>query len=345
MSFVSVAEAAVARSIQVQGNTRVEDETVISYMTIVPGRSYSAFDVDESLKALYATGLFATVDITPRGSTVIVTVSENPIINRVSFEGNRKIKDDALETAVRSQPRTTLSRARVQADVQNILESYRRSGRFGASVEPKIIDRGQNRVDLVFEINEGAKTGVERISFIGNKAFSDGRLRDVIRTRETGLLSFLRSTDTYDPDRLAADEELLRRYYNQKGYADFRIVSVSADLDREQNIFYVTFTVDEGEKYKIGDVELVSTIAEVDPEELRKLVRTRSGQTFNSLRVEQSVEDITLRVSEEGYAFARVRPERVAQLRRQHDLADLLHRGRSAGLYRAHQYHRQRPDP
>ncbi|MBG6158546.1 MAG: outer membrane protein assembly factor BamA [Roseibium album] len=308
LSFVNVAEAAVARSIQVQGNTRIEDETVISYMTIVPGRSYSAFDIDESLKALYATGLFATVDITPRGSTVIVTVSENPIINRVSFEGNRKIKDNALETAIRSQPRSTLSRAKVQADVQNILESYRRSGRFGASVEPQIIDRGQNRVDLVFEINEGSKTGVERISFIGNSAFSDGRLRDVIRTRESGLLSFLRSTDTYDPDRLAADEELLRQYYNKKGYADFRIVSVSADLDREQNIFYVTFTVDEGEKYKIGEVELVSTIAEVDPEDLRKLVRTRSGQTFNSLRVEQSVEDITLRVSEEGYAFARVRP-------------------------------------
>ncbi|WP_305987410.1 outer membrane protein assembly factor BamA [Roseibium sp. MMSF_3544] len=307
-SLVSVAEAAVARSIQVQGNTRIEDETVISYMTIVPGRSYTAFDVDESLKALYATGLFATVEITPRGNTVVVTVSENPIINRVSFEGNRKIKDNALETAVRSQPRSTLSRAKVQSDVQNILEAYRRSGRFGASVEPKIIDRGQNRVDLVFEINEGAKTGVERISFIGNSAFSDGRLRDVIRTRESGLLSFIRSTDTYDPDRLAADEELLRQYYNRKGYADFRIVSVSADLDREQNIFYVTFTVDEGEKYEISDVEVVSTIAEVDPNDLQRLVRTRSGQTFNALRIEQTVEDITLRVSEEGYAFARVRP-------------------------------------
>jgi len=308
VSLVSEAHAAVARSIQVNGNTRVEDETVISYMTIVPGRSYSAFDVDESLKALYATGLFATVDITPRGGTVVVTVTENPIINRVSFEGNRKIKDDALETAVRSQPRSMLSRAKVQADVQNILEAYRRSGRYGASVEPQIIDRGQNRVDLVFEINEGAKTGVERISFIGNNAFSDGRLRDVIRTRESGLLSWLRSTDTYDPDRLAADEELLRRYYNKKGYADFRIVSVSADLDREQNIFYVTFTVDEGEKYEVGDVEIVSTIPDVDPEELRRLIRTRSGRTFNSLRVEQTVEDITLRVSEEGYAFARVRP-------------------------------------
>ncbi len=307
-SLVSEAQAAVARSIQVRGNSRVEDETVVSYMTIVPGRSYSAFDVDESLKALYATGLFATVDITPRGSTVTVTVTENPIINRVSFEGNKKIKDGALETAVRSQARSMLSRAKVQADVQNILEAYRRSGRYGASVDPQIIERGQGRVDLVFEINEGDKTGVERISFIGNTSFSDGRLRDVIRTRESGLLSWLRSTDTYDPDRLAADEELLRQYYNKKGYADFRIVSVSADLDREQNIFYVTFTVDEGEKYEIGDVEIVSTIADVDPEELRKLIRTKSGRTFNSLRVEQTVEDITLRVSEEGYAFARVRP-------------------------------------
>jgi outer membrane protein insertion porin family len=277
-------------------------------MTIVPGRSYSAFDVDESLKALYATGLFATVDITPRGGTIIVSVSENPVINRVSFEGNKKIKDGALETAVRSQPRSMLSRAKVQSDVQNILEAYRRSGRYGASVDPQIIDRGQGRVDLVFEINEGDKTGVERISFIGNNSFSDGRLRDIIRTRESGLLSWLRSTDTYDPDRLAADEELLRQYYNKKGYADFRIVSVSADLDREQNIFYVTFTVDEGEKYEVGDVEIVSTIPDVDPEELRKLIRTKSGRTFNSLRVEQTVEDITLRVSEEGYAFARVRP-------------------------------------
>lgn len=302
------AQAAVARSIDVRGTSRIEEETVISYMTIVPGRSYSAADVDESLKALYATGLFATVEITPRGSTVVVTVTENPMISRVSFEGNKKIKDAALETAVRSQPRSMLSRAKVQADVQNILEAYRRSGRFGASVEPQIIERGQNRVDLVFEINEGDKTGVERISFIGNNAFSDGRLRDVIRTRESGLLSWIRSTDTYDPDRLAADEELLRQYYNRKGYADFRIVSVSADLDREQNIFYVTFTVDEGEQYDVGNVEVVSTIAEIDPQELEKLVRTKTGRTFNSLRVEQSVEDITLRVSEEGYAFARVRP-------------------------------------
>lgn len=306
--YVTSAQAAVASNIVVRGNTRIEEETVLSYMTITRGRSYSAADVDESLKALFATGLFADVRIQPQGGTVVVTVTENPIINRVSFEGNRKINDDALKSTVRSQERAMLTRAKVQSDVQNILEAYRRSGRYGASVEPKIIDRTNNRVDLVFEINEGAKTGVERISFVGNQAFSDGRLQDVIRTRESGFLSWLRSTDTYDPDRLAADQELLRQYYNKKGYADFRIISATADLDRENNIFFVTFTLEEGEKYEIGEVEVVSSIAEVDPEELYSTVRTRPGRTYNSLRVEQSVEDLTVKISERGYAFAQVRP-------------------------------------
>lgn len=302
------AEAAVARSIVVKGNTRIEEETVLSYLTIKPGRSYGPADVDESLKALFATGLFADVKINQQGGSLVVTVSENPIINRVSFEGNKKIKDDALKTAVRSSERSMLTRARVQSDVQNILEAYRRGGRYGASVDPKIIDRGNNRVDLVFEINEGDKTGVERITFIGNKSFSDGRLRDVIRTRESGFLSWLRSTDTYDPDRLAADEELLRQYYYKKGYADFRIVSANAELDREQNVFHVTFTVDEGEKYTISDVEVVSSLTEVDPEALKSELRTSAGDTFNSLRVEQSVEDLTVKVAENGYAFAQIRP-------------------------------------
>lgn len=304
----TVAEAAVARSIVVRGNERIEEETVLSYLTIRPGQSYGAGDVDESLKALFATGLFADVKITPQGSSVVVTVSENPMINRVSFEGNKKLNDDALKTVVRSSERAMLTRAKVQSDVQNLLEAYRRSGRYGASVEPKIIDRANNRVDLVFEIDEGAKTGVERISFIGNNSFSDSRLQDVIRTRETGLLGWLRTTDTYDPDRLAADQELLRQYYFKKGYADFRILSATAELDRETNVFYVTFTVDEGEKYTISDVEVVSSLSDVDPESLRGVVRTDAGDTFNSLRVEQSVEDLTVRVAEGGYAFAQVRP-------------------------------------
>ncbi len=304
----SVAEAAVARSIVVRGNERIEEETVLSYLTIRPGQSYGAGDVDESLKALFATGLFADVQITPQGSAVVVSVSENPMINRVSFEGNKKLNDDALKTVVRSGERSMLTRAKVQSDVQNLLEAYRRSGRYGASVEPKTIERANNRVDLVFEIDEGKKTGVERIAFIGNDSFSDGRLRDVIRTRETGLLGWLRTTDTYDPDRLAADQELLRQYYYKKGYADFRIVASTAELDRESNVFYVTFTVEEGEKYQISDVEVVSSLAEVDPESLRSIVRTDAGDTFNSLRVEQTVEDLTVKVAENGYAFAQIRP-------------------------------------
>lgn len=307
-SFVSTAEAAVAGSIVVRGNTRIEAETVASYMTIKRGQQYSAADIDESLKALFATGLFEDVRITQQGGTLVVTVVENPVISRVSFEGNKRLSAETLKGVVRTTERSMLSRSRVQSDVQNILEAYRRSGRYRASVDPKTIDRGNGRVDLVFEINEGEKTGVERISFVGNKNFSDRRLRDVIRTRESGLLSWLRSSDTYDPDRLAADQELLRQFYYQNGYADFRIIAASADLDREQNVFYVTFTIDEGEKYQIGNVEVQSSLSSIDPESLKSYVRTSSGDTYNSRRVEQSMEDLTMQVSREGYAFAEVRP-------------------------------------
>ncbi|CAN0541157.1 unnamed protein product, partial [Scytosiphon promiscuus] len=166
--------------------------------------------------------------------------------------------------------RSRLTRAKVQSDVQNVLEAYRRSGRYRATVEPKIISRSSNRVDLVFEINEGDRTGIERITFIGNSTFSDGRLRDVIRTRTSGLLSFLRTTDSFDPDRLDADQELLRQFYYRHGYADFRIVSAVADLDREENVFYVTFTVEEGDQYTYGDIDLQTSLSDVDPEELRR---------------------------------------------------------------------------
>ncbi|WP_310619867.1 outer membrane protein assembly factor BamA [Flexibacterium corallicola] len=304
----SSAQAAVVSRIEVRGTTRIEEETVRSYLTIRPGRSFSAVDIDESLTTLYATGLFADVTIDQRGSTLIVDVVENPVIGQVSFEGNKKLNDEALKSVVRSTERSMLTRARVQSDVQNLLEAYRRSGRYRASVEPKIIERSNNRVDLVFEIDEDEKTGVARISFIGNKAFSDGRLRDQIKTRESGLLSWLRSTDVYDPDRLDVDQELLRQYYYQHGYADFRIVSAVADLDREQNIFYVTITVDEGEKYTYGDINVDTSLSAVDPEAMRKFVRTDSGDTYNSLEVEKTLEDLTIEVSKAGYAFAQIRP-------------------------------------
>ncbi|WP_068082855.1 outer membrane protein assembly factor BamA [Polycladidibacter stylochi] len=302
------AQAAVVSRVIVKGATRVEDDTVRSYLTIKPGKQFSAIDIDESLTTLYATGLFSDVTISQKGSSLVVEVVENSVIGRVSFEGNKRINDAALKGVVRSTERGMLTQARVQSDVQNILEAYRRSGRYRASVEPKIIERGNNRVDLVFEIQEGDKTGVSRISFIGNKAFSDSRLRDQIKTRESGLLSWLRTTDVYDPDRLEVDQEMLRQFYYQHGYADFRIVSAVADLDREQNIFYVTFTVDEGDPYTFGDIEIDSALSAVDTESLRSFVRTKSGDTYNSLDVEKTLEDLTIEVSKAGYAFAQVRP-------------------------------------
>ncbi len=302
------AEAATVSRIVVQGNTRVEAETVESYMTIQPGRPFSAADVDESLKTLFATGLFTDVKIAQRGGTLVVTVTENPLIGQISFEGNKRIKDKALADVIQSKERAVLTQARVQSDVQRILEAYRRTGRFRASVEPKTIQRDNNRVDLVFEINEGTKTGVERITFIGNNAYSDGRLRDVIKTREAGLLSWLRSSDVYDPDRLNADQESLRRFYFRHGYADFRVISAVADLDREQNVFFVTFTIDEGERYTFGEVDIDTSLAAVDPESLRGALRTHSGDRYNSLEVEKTLEDLTVEIAKSGYAFAEVRP-------------------------------------
>jgi outer membrane protein insertion porin family len=305
---IAAVQAAVASSVVVDGNIRVDAETVRTYVTVKPGRQYGPADIDESIRALYATGLFADVQITQRGSSLVVTVKENPVINRISFEGNRRISDETLTGTVQSKPRSVLTRSSVQSDVQRILDSYRQSGRFRATVDPKIIELPQNRVDLVFEIDEGDKTGVSRITFIGNKAFSDGRLRDIIRTRESGLLSFLRTTDSYDPDRLSADQELLRRFYYNNGYADFRIISAVADLDRERNIFFITFTVEEGDQYKFGDVTVDTTLSALDPDRLRSVVTTSPGSVYSAAEVEKTLEALTIEASRLGYAFAQVRP-------------------------------------
>lgn len=302
------AEAAVVRSISVEGNTRVDPETVRAYLTIKPGKSFGPGDIDESIATLFATGLFSDVQIVQRGSTLVVTVKENPIINRVNFEGNRGLSDETLAGVVQSKERSVLTTARVQSDVERILETYRRRGNYEASVEPKTIDLQQNRVDLVFEIDEGGKTQVARITFIGNHHFSDGRLRDVIKTRQSGYLGWLRTTDTYDPDRFAADQELLRRFYYNHGYADFRIVSSVADFDRERNTFFITYTLDEGDQYRFGDVEVDTTLSDLDPEDLRRGVDTRSGRVYSSELVEKTLENLTIEASKRGYAFAQVRP-------------------------------------
>ncbi|PCJ89809.1 MAG: outer membrane protein assembly factor BamA [Hyphomicrobiales bacterium] len=309
--FYPNASAAFARtvgSISVEGNQRVDDDTIEAYISVQPGQQYSEFEVDESLKALFATGLFSDVQIFRKGNTLIIRVEENPILNRVAFEGNDRLKDEALGAIVQSKPRGVFTRAKVQNDTQRVLEMYRRSGRFDARVSPVIIDLPQNRVDLVFEIEESAKTSISRVSFIGNRAYSDGKLREVVDTSQKNFLSFLSGNDIYDPDKLGADEERLRRFYYRKGYADFRIISAVADLDKERNVFFVTFTVDEGERYEFGEVEIDSAIIGLDPELLRRSVLTKPGKTYNADKVEKSLEELTLEASRLGFPFVKVRP-------------------------------------
>ena len=234
------AYAQSASSIVVEGNRRVEADTIRSYFKPTGG-ALSAGQIDEGLKGLYATGLFQDIKIRQAGGRLIVTVIENPVINRIAFEGNVKAKDEQLLAEIQSKVRGTLSRPVVQSDTQRLIEQYRRNGRFDVRVVPKIIELPNNRVDLVFEITEGAKTGVKTIRFVGNKAYSDFRLKDVIKTSESNLLSFLKSSDVYDPDRIDADRDLLRRFYLKHGFADVRIISATSEFDPAAKAFIVTF--------------------------------------------------------------------------------------------------------
>lgn len=307
VSSAGVAVAQSAQSIVVEGNRRVEAETIRSYFRQSGGR-LDAAAIDQGLKGLYATGLFQDVRINNSGGRVIVSVVENPVINRVQFEGNKRIKDDQLGVEVQSKPRGTLSRPMVQSDVQRVVEVYRRTGRFDVRVVPKIIDLPNNRVDLVFEITEGQKTGVKSIRFVGNRAYSEFRLKDAIKTSETNFLSFLKSSDIYDADRIESDRDLLRRFYLKHGYADVQIVSGAAEYDPEKKGFVITFTIDEGEQYRFGSVDIVSNVASIPPEAIRGRIKAKPGDVYNAEAVEKSVENISLEASKLGYPFANVRP-------------------------------------
>jgi len=302
------AQGAAIGSILVQGNRRVEPETVRSYLTFSSGDAYDPAEVNQSLKTLFATGLFQDVRIRRQSSTIIVIVVENPIVSRVAFEGNREIDDETLAAEVQLKPRAVYTRARVQADVQRVQAVYRRQGLYAAQVEPKIINLDNNRIDVVFEITEGPSTKVRAINFIGNNAFSDSQLRYVITTTRTNWLSFLKSTNVYDPDRLNLDRELLRQFYLKNGYADVRIISAAADLDSDGEGFFITFTVEEGERYRFGYIDIESALPSLDVSALRGVILTRPGKRYNAEKVEKTVEALTIKVSEQGYAFGQVRP-------------------------------------
>jgi outer membrane protein insertion porin family len=305
---LAYAQTATVGSIVVQGNQRVEADTIRSYFKAGPGGRLDAFQIDEGVKALFATGLFQDIRPSFQGGRLTITVIENPVINRIAFEGNKKVKDEQLKSEIQSKERGTLSRPLVQADTARLVDVYRRSGRFDVRVEPKIIELPNNRVDLVFEINEGVKTGVKSIVFVGNRAYSSYRLKEVIKTSVTGLLAFLQTGDIYDPDRIEADRELLRRFYLKHGYIDVQIVSAIGEYDPNLRGFVITFTIEEGEQYRFGTVDVQTTIRLLNPALLRSRLRAYPGDVYNAEAVEKSVEDMTIEAAKLGFAFATVRP-------------------------------------
>ena len=298
----------VVRDIHIEGNQRIEPETIRSYLTFQKGDAYDPARIDGSLKSLFATGLFADVTFRREAENVVISVVENPIINRIAFEGNSKLGEESLTSEISLRPRTIYTRTKVQNDVQRILTLYRRSGRFAAAVEPKIVRLPQNRIDLVFEIDEGTPTAIQRIRFVGNGEFSDSKLRDIIRTKETRWFRFLSSDDTYDPDRLTLDRELLRQFYLSKGFADFRVSSAIAELTPDRKDFFVTFTVEEGARYRFGKIAVESTLRGIEPKDAAPAIEIDEGDWYNGKLLESTIDAITLHISGLGHPFVDVRP-------------------------------------
>ena len=304
----AAAQERMIESVQVEGNERIEADTVRSYLSVGPGDAFDSDAVNESLKSLFASGLFADVAIRQEGNVLIVSVLENPIINRVVFEGNETIEDEELEAEIQLRPRAVYTRPRVQSDLQRLTEIYRRSGRFAATIEPKVVQLPQNRVDLVFEVNEGPVTGIRRINFIGNSRFSDDALRDVILTRESAWYRFATTADTYDPDRLTFDRELLRRFYLANGYVDFRVISAVAELTPDRSDFVITFSLEEGERYRVAAIDIESRLRDLSPEQLLPIVEMEVGDWYDADLVEETLLALTELVGSRGYAFVDVSP-------------------------------------
>jgi outer membrane protein insertion porin family len=304
----SPAAAQTVATIQVEGNRRVEVETIRSYFKAGPGGRLDQGAIDDGLKALIGTGLFQDVKINNVGGHLVVTVIENPVIGRVAFEGNKKVKDDQLSAEIQSKPRGTFSRPMVQADAEHIAEIYRHNGRYDVRVNPEIIEQPNNRVDLVFEITEGQKTGVKKIEFIGNNAYSAYRLKDVIKTHESNFLSFLGSNDVYDPDRVEADRDLIRRYYLKHGFADVQVVAALTEYDPSKKGFLVTFKIEEGQQYRVASVNFASSIPTLDGNTLSSFSQVYVGSLYNAEALEKSVENMQIEASRRGYAFAVVKP-------------------------------------
>ena len=308
VSFAAPRVHAAPTTIVVEGNRRVDADTIRSYFKAQPGEPLTAAEIDAGLKSLYTSGLFQDIHISQQGGRLVVTVVEAPVIDRVLFQGNYRLKDDQLKLEIQSKARGSLSRPAVQADTQRIIEIYHRSGRFDVTVVPQIIERPNGRVDLVFAINEGEKTGIKRIVFVGNHAYSDWRLKDIVKTSTSNLLSFLQTTDVYDPDRIEADRDLIRRFYLKHGYADVQVISATGEYDPAKKGFVITFTIEEGPQYHFANIDIQSNVRAVDPNSLRSILRTHRGDVYNGEAVEKTVENLTVEMARRGYPFGTVRP-------------------------------------
>ncbi|WP_077146620.1 outer membrane protein assembly factor BamA [Sphingopyxis sp. KK2] len=301
--------AATIRSITVNGNQRLEAQTILSYLRLRVGQTYDRAMLDQALKDLAATELFKDFQISDDNGALTIQVVENPVINRVILEGNKRLKEDKIRPEIKLSPRQIFTRSKVRADVARIIELYKRQGRFAATVEPKMVQLDQNRVDVVFEINEGPKSKVRQINIIGNEKFSDGDLKDEMATKQSSLMTILSSNTSYDPDRLAYDQQKLRLFYLSNGYADFRVISAVAELTSNKQDFIITYVVEEGERYKFGKVDVESELRDFRPETLKTLLPMKEGDWYDAKAVEDTVESLSETAGLFGYAFADINPE------------------------------------
>ncbi|KTE40108.1 MULTISPECIES: outer membrane protein assembly factor BamA [unclassified Sphingopyxis] len=305
----AVPAATTVRSITVTGNQRLEAQTILSYLRLRVGQTYNRATLDQALKDLASTELFKDFQINDDNGALTIQVVENPVINRVILEGNKRLKEDKIRPEIKLAPRQIFTRSKVRADVARIIELYKRQGRFAATVEPKMVSLDQNRVDVVFEINEGPKSKVRQINIIGNEKFSDGDLKDEMATKESGLLTILSSNTSYDPDRLAYDQQKIRLFYLSNGYADFRVISAVAELTSNKQDFIITYVVEEGERYKFGKVDVESELRDFRPEALKTLLPMKEGDWYDAKQVEDTVESLSETAGLFGYAFADINPE------------------------------------
>lgn len=299
----------IIREIRVQGAERIEPATVLSYLDVRVGDPLTRENLDRALKSLFATGLFSDVALDQSGEILIVNITENPIINQIAFEGNDQVEDEELLVEIQMRPRQAFTKTKVQADVTRLYQIYRRNGRFSANIEPKMIKLDQNRVDLVFEIDEGPVTKIKSIRFVGNKKFDDERLRAEITTKENAWYRFITADDRYDPDRLSYDQEVLRKFYLSQGFADFELVSAVAELSNDRDHFFITFTLKEGERYKFGKIATKSAIRDFNPDVIKDKITVKEGEWYNADEVQTSVDTITDALGDLQYAFVNIKPE------------------------------------